>query len=103
MSGEPNFWQLVSIMISLGALLFAAATFVRAGRWRETDDGRRTSQDIGRLKDRMTVVETKIHGLATAADIAALSAKLDGLRDLVVRAETAVERVEQFFISKGVA
>ena len=39
-------------------------------------------------------------GLATKADIAGLSAKLDGVRELVVRAENAVERVEHIMMEK---
>lgn len=100
MNAEPNLWQLVSIAIALGAMLFSAATFVRAGRWRETDDGRRTSADIGKLKERMTVVETKLEDMPSKADFTALEAQLEGVEKMLRNTEAGVQRIEGYMMTE---
>ena len=92
--------QVAAILLSIMALTVAIATFARAGRWKDGSDAKELLTEVGAIDKRLTTVEAEMKGLATKADIASLSAKLDGVRELVVRAENAVERVEHIMMEK---
>ncbi len=109
-------YQAFSLLGIVASLLLSIFTYVRVGRWRETDEaklltgrvdkaeaniaGKAAISEVALIDRRVTTIEAKLEHVATKADIANLGAKLDGLGQLIVRAETAVERVEQFMMEK---
>jgi hypothetical protein len=98
---EITLLQVVTLMIATLGVILSLATFVRAGRWKEGEDAKALVKKVGDHDRRLTVVETEMRGLATKADTASILAHIDGIRDLVVRAENAVERVERHLMESG--
>ncbi len=83
-----SMWQLVPILISLAALVVTLMTYQRAGKWKQSEEGRALVDKVNEHEGRLTVVETKQLNLATKADIAKLDAEFGGLQD-VVKSEVA--------------
>lgn len=93
-------WQVAALLVSIVAVVVSIGTFVRAGRWRDTDEGVRTVREIEDLKARMTRVEARLEGVARKEDIAALGGRIDGMGALVQRTDDAVTRIEQYLIGR---
>ena len=100
MSGQMII-QALAAGLSLLALLVAAATYVRAGRWKEGDDAKALVAEVKAIDRRLTTVETKIEGLATKSDIAELRAELKAMDKAVEKTAAGVERIEQFMMETG--
>lgn len=95
--------QAAAVLLSLVAVSIAIGTYVRAGRWKEGDDAKELVAKVEGIDRRLTTVETQVKNLATKEDVAGLAAELRGLERLIQKTDAGVERIEQFFISKGVA
>lgn len=118
-------FQALGFVIQLMTFLLAGAAFARAARWKESDDAKQlhkdmhsltqSSTELGRrigqlekdratakdLDHRLTRLEAKHDALATKEDMAELKGTFGGLKDLVIRAEAAVERVELYLMERG--
>lgn len=99
MIDAPNPW--IAIGVSIIALIFVIATYARASRWRETDEGQRTIADISGLKDRLTKVETKLSDMPSKADFATLEAQLEGFEKMLRNTEAGVQRIEGYMMEKS--
>ncbi len=87
-----EFMPYLATAVSIAALLVAAATFVRAGRWREAEKLDQLEGRVGAHDKRITEVEATQRNLATKADITKLTAEIDGLEKLVKSEMDGVRR-----------
>lgn len=117
--------MLISMLASIVAAAAAWAAFVRAGRWRDTDDGKVVQRDIHTIKNeltkievrlgsaekstdkmsemhgRMTAFETKLESVASSGDIRELKAELGGVRQIGSNTQAAVQRIENWLVEQG--
>ena len=73
-------------------------TYLRTGRWRETDDAKELVQRLDKCEDRLTTIEADLRNAASKAELAELKAELHGVRDLVERTEGGVRRIESHLL-----
>ena len=115
-------FQILTLIAALIGAAAAWAAFVRAGRWRDSDDGKEVKQDIHSIKndltkingrldraeqadaglpllaERITKVETTLEAVATSADFAALKAEVEGLERVTRNTHASVARIEQWLM-----
>ncbi|WP_374569672.1 DUF2730 family protein [Phenylobacterium sp.] len=89
----------------------ACALFVawRNGKWRETDEAKALIKRMGEVEGRVDKVEGRvgtleddISDLPTKADIARLEGELKTVGNDVRAANAGIDRIEGFFLAKGV-
>jgi hypothetical protein len=119
---QITIFQILTLIVTAIAAIAAWAAFVRAGRWRDSDDGKAVKEDIhtiknelakinGRLSraeevdkglptlvDRVTRVETAMESVATTADFRELSAEVDGIAREVKSTLAGVSRIEGWLV-----
>lgn len=118
MSNTQIILTIISLMISALGAVFAAAAYVRTGRWRDTDEGKAVQTDIHDIKneltkinarlsraervdeelpslvDRVTRIETTLNSVATSGDFRELKAEVEGLESVVRNTHAATQRIE---------
>jgi len=114
-------WQLIfliaSLLVSTIALAFSAATFYRAGRWKESEDGKELERRLSAAEKwaespaalalidlvdehsrQLAAGEERFENLATKADVARLQAEVSGLEKAVDRVDAGVVRIEKILM-----
>ncbi len=82
--------QIITIAFSAAALLASWATFIRAGRWRESDSAKELVGDVEDLKSRMSVVEAAQNKTATKEDVKRVETEIRGLEKVTKTQNDAV-------------
>lgn len=109
-----GFLTYLAVVVSCAALLLNIATFIRAGKWRESEEAKALVDNISGHESRLTKLETAQLNLATKADIASLeselhglektvNAKIDGVNHAVNSVGEGVDRIEGYFLQKGIS
>jgi hypothetical protein len=117
--------QILQLVITVAAALAGWAAFVRAGRWRDSDDGKAVKEDIHSIKneltsinarlnraeaadkdlpaisDRLTKVETTLESVATIGDFRELKADMAGMNRSLSNVEAATRRIESWLVESG--
>ncbi|ESQ78498.1 hypothetical protein [Asticcacaulis sp. YBE204] len=89
------FFATASLICSLAALGVAFATFMRAGRWKDTDDGKSVAAKFSDHDRRLAEIAAEQKSLATKADISRLKAEVEGLEKIVnIRASEGIRATE---------
>lgn len=96
---QPDYYA-VAIVISILAFLIAAANFWRAGRWRDSDDGRELDEQMTGFDKRLSAIETKVLNLATKGDVDRLTAEIRGLERETSRVGGGVQRIENYLLER---
>lgn len=105
-------WQVLAFGVAALAFLLSLATFLREGKWKDSEAAKAMSDDLADHGERLTALETEQKNLATKADIASLRAEFHGLEKVVTRevagiqqsvksTDAAIIRVEQFLMQGG--
>jgi hypothetical protein len=117
--------QILTLLVALFSAAAAWSAFVRAGRWRDTDDGKQVKEDIhginnaitkinGRLDraeqndeglpalvERVAKVETAMESLASAGDFRELKAEVAGINRSMNNIQSATTRIETYLRESG--
>lgn len=93
--------EIIAILGALVSMGCAIGSYVRTGRWRETDDAKQLVQRIDALEKRIALIEARDKDLPTKADLAALSGDVRLVKQLVERAEKGIDRIEAYMMQPG--
>ena len=110
-------FQIGSFLLACVAFFISAATFLRAGKWRDSDEGKALiaridraekwgdSEAAKRLIDtvdehgkRLAAGEERFASLATKADVAEVKADVRGLEKSVDKVDAGVSRIERILM-----
>ena len=98
----------LALVLSAISCLIAGWNVVRAGNWRKTDDAQalfervaRTERDQALQGQALEVLERRFSELPTAAAVASLTAKVDGVAHAIDKAERGIERIEAHLMEKS--
>lgn len=94
--------QYASLAISACACLLAAASFVRTGRWRDTDEAKALAASIADMERRISIIENEIEDLPTKADIRGLEERITAVAGLVRHTQEGINRIEGYFLQIGI-
>lgn len=106
-----EFLKQAPLIISTCALLLSAATFWRAGKWKESDGAKElvasisnhkteTAKELAALKTKVAEHEVKLENIATKADIARLESDFRGLEKTIANVDAGVTRIETFLMGQ---
>lgn len=106
-----EFLKQAPLIISTLALLLSAATFWRAGKWKESDGAKeivtsisnhktKTAEEIASLRTKVAEHEIKLENIATKSDIARLESEMRGLDKTINNMDSAVVRIEAFLMGQ---
>lgn len=89
--------SLVAVLASLGV---SALSYVRAGRWKDGEDATRLIARVGGIEHDVVELKSQMKNVATKADVASLTAKIDGVENQNRTIERGVERIEGFLMKE---
>jgi len=96
-----------ALFLSALSCVIAGWNVLRAGNWRKTDDAQalfervsRTEKDQALQRQSLEVLERRFSELPTAAAVASLSTKVDGVAHAIDKAERGIERIEAHLMEK---
>jgi hypothetical protein len=75
---------------------------IRTGRWRETDEAKALIKRVGDVEGRVRDCEIRMEDLPTRADLERLRGEVHAVRDGVQNANNGIDRIEAFFLARGV-
>ncbi|EGF92441.1 hypothetical protein ABI_08770 [Asticcacaulis biprosthecium C19] len=109
----------IAIFVSLAAFVMNVATFIRAGKWKESEEGKLliarveraekwSEHEIARAllstvaehETRLAAGEIKFLNLATKADIASVKAEVSALEKTIDKVDGAVVRIERLLMGR---
>lgn len=94
--------QIASLLIAACALVMSVLTYVRAGRWKDSDAAQTLLATLSEHEKRLTAVEVKVSNLATKADIAKLEADFRSVEKQIQGVDEGVTRIERFLMERAV-
>ncbi|WEK38667.1 MAG: hypothetical protein P0Y50_08885 [Candidatus Brevundimonas colombiensis] len=92
----------VMILLSAGLsainVVLLLATYRRAAQWRESDDAKAILARLTLVENDITGFKARFENVATKADVARLTAEVNGLEQLVKNTDAGVIRIEQLLM-----
>lgn len=88
----------ISLAVVSISLALSVASYVRSGRWKDGEDATRLIARVGTCEGEITTLKTQMLSVATKADVAALTEKLNGVKDHTQTIERGVERIEMLLM-----
>lgn len=89
--------SLVAVLASLGV---SALSYVRAGRWKDGEDAARLIARVAEIERDVVELNSKMENVATKADVATLTAKVEGVENQIRTIDRGVERIEGFLMKE---
>lgn len=90
-----------ALAVAAAGLAVSCATFVRNGRWKDSEGAQALLGRVDDCENRLTKVEATQTGVATKAELASVQSELHGLSRLVERTEAGVARIESHLMSRA--
>ncbi len=117
MNQLPLIFLVASLLVSTIALAFSAATFYRAGRWKDSEEGKELERRLSAAEkwerspaavalielvnehsERLAAGEERFENLATKSDVAGVQAEVRGLEKALDRVDAGVVRIEKILM-----
>ena len=90
--------MLVSTVLSACNLVLLLATYRRAAQWRESEDAKAILTRLTLVENDITGFKARFENVATKADVARLTAEVNGLEQLVKNTDAGVIRIEHLLM-----
>lgn len=91
---------MTAVAVGLSALnaIILLRTYHRAGQWRESEDAKVILARLTKVESDIIGFKTRFENVATKADVARLTAEVNGLEQLVKNTDAGVIRIEQLLM-----
>lgn len=89
---------LVAVGLSALNAVVLLKTYHRAGQWRESEDAKAILARLTLVENDITGFKARFENVATKADVARLTAEVNGLEQLVKNTDAGVIRIEQLLM-----
>jgi hypothetical protein len=102
--GEPgvsDIFQAAPWVLSGGAFVMSVLTYIRTGRWKESEGAKEIDGRLTRVEGRVAEHEVKLDNLPTKADVARIEADVRGLEKTISNVDAGVTRIEAFLMEGG--
>jgi archaellum component FlaC len=89
---------LVAVGLSAINAVILLKTYHRAGQWRESEDAKAILTRLTVVENDITGFKTRFENVSTKADVARLTAEVNGLEQLIKGTDAGVVRIEQILM-----
>jgi len=89
-----EFLTLIALGISSLNAILLMLTFIRAGRWKDGEDAKALINRVSANEGDISTLKAQMLNVATKADVASLTAKVEGVEHQAKTIERGVERIE---------
>lgn len=90
----------LSFFAVLASLAVAGLSYVRAGRWKDSEDAATLIKRVGQCEGDIAGLKAGMDHVATKADVASLKAELRGQGNDIRSIERGVERIEGYMMKE---
>lgn len=89
-----------AIAVTLSAInaVILLLTYRRAGQWRESEEARAILSRLSACEGDLAGIKTRFENVSTKADVARLTAEVNGLEQLIKNTDAGVIRIEQILM-----
>lgn len=96
-----DFLSGAALAIAAAGLAVSCATFVRNGRWKDTEAAQALLSRVDDCENRLTDAEATQRHAATKAELAEVKSELHGLTRQADRLEAGIARIESHLMSRA--
>lgn len=88
----------VAVGLSCVNAVILLLTYRRAGQWRESEDAKAIHTRLTACENDITGFKARFENASTKADVARLTAEVNGLEQLIKNTDAGVVRIEQLLM-----
>lgn len=93
-----NIVDVFPLVLSGGAFVMSVLTYIRTGRWKDSEDAKSLDGRLKAVESRVTEHEIKLDNLPTKADVARIEADVRSLEKTIGNVDAGVTRIEAFLM-----